>query len=278
MRRRGDPRPPHFPPIYSPAVGDSQRHDLPDDVACRRQVALEGAASWYATPAEGGIQLTVAGYWYVLVSLPVFQFILARWAIRLLLWFRLLWRVSRLDLHLSAAHPDRAGGIGFIGGSAQAFQPVFAAQGALLSGVIASRVLYDAQPLLSFRVDAAALIAAVVLFILGPLVMFTPALDRARRKGLAEYGLLANRYVIGFERRWIQDDVQERGELLGTSDLQSLADLGNSFAVVRDMRLVPFGMNDVTTLAAVTAAPLLPLTLTAFSLEDVLTRLVTALF
>ncbi len=244
----------------------------------RTQVALDGAASWYASPGTGGMKLTAAGYWYVFVSIPIFQFMLVRWAMRLLLWFRLLWQVSRLDLHLSAAHPDHAGGIGFLGSGALAFQPVLAALGAVLAGVIASHVLYDGQPLLSFKMEAAGLIAAVVTFIFGPLVMFTPHLDRASRKGRAEYGLLANRYVFGFEQRWIRGDIPDTNALLGTSDLQSLADLGNSYAIVGEMRIVPFSLNDVTWLAAVTALPLLPLTLTIFSLEEVVTRLVQAVF
>jgi len=59
--------------------------------------------------------LTAAGYWLAFVSIPLFQFILFRWYMRLVLWFRLLWQISRLNLHLTAAHPDREGGIGFLG-------------------------------------------------------------------------------------------------------------------------------------------------------------------
>jgi len=33
--------------------------------------------------------------------------------------------------------------------------------------------------------------------------------------------------------------------LIGSGDIQSLADLANSFDVVRNMRLVPFGMQAV---------------------------------
>jgi hypothetical protein len=44
------------------------------------------------------------------------------------------------------------------------------------------------------------------------------------------------------------------------------------------MRIVPFGLDDITRLAAATAAPLLPLTLMIFSLEEVLTRLVKIVF
>ena len=238
----------------------------------RSQIAV-GVPTWYAVPQSSHLNLTLSGYWYAYVSIPIFQFILLRWYVRLVLWFRLLWQISRLNLRLTAAHPDRAGGIGFLGKTSYAFGPILFAQGALLSGVIASRVLYGGESLLSFKMEAAAWIAVMVMFILGPLVMFTPMMDRAQRKGSAEFGLLANRYVFGFEEKWIRGGAPDMGELLGTGDIQSLADLGNSFAVTREMRIVPFGMADIMRLAAATAAPLLPLTLTIFSLEELLTRL-----
>jgi len=243
----------------------------------RSQIAL-GAATWYAVPDATHLHLTLAGYWYVFVSIPLFQFILLRWYMRLALWFRLLWQISRLNLHLSAAHPDRAGGIGFLGSSSYAFGPILFAQGALLAGLIASRVLYEGQSLLSFKTEAAGFVGFFVLCILGPLLMFTPGLDRAHRKGAAEYGLLANRYVFGFEEKWIRSGVPETSELLGTGDLQSLADLGNSYSVVHEMRIVPFGLQDITRLAAATAAPLLPLMLTILSPQELLARLLKVFF
>jgi hypothetical protein len=243
----------------------------------RSQIAL-GSATWYAVPEPQRLHLTLVGYWYAFVSIPIFQFILLRWYMRLVLWFRFLWQVSRLNLHLTAAHPDRAGGIGFLGKSSTAFYTILFAQGALLSGVVASRVLYDGRSLLSFKMEAAGLVGLIVLCVLGPLVMFTPLLARTKRKGSSEYGLLANRYVFGFEEKWIRNGAEETSELLGTADLQSLADLGNSYSVVREMRIVPFGLQDITQLVAVTAAPLLPLMLTIFSLEELLGRLLKVLF
>ena len=233
-----------------------------------------GVASWFAAPRDRHLNLTLPGYWLGYVSIPIFQFILFRWYVRLALWFRLLWKISKLNLHLTAAHPDRAGGLGFLGKSSYAFGPVLFAQGVVLSGLIASRVLYDGQNLISFKMEAAGLIAAMVLFVLGPLTMFTPAMDTAKRKGLVEYGLLANRYVFGFEEKWIHGSPPDPPELLGTGDIQSLADLGNSYSVIGEMHVVPFSMSDMLRLAAATAAPLVPLTLTIFSVEEVITRLV----
>src|SRR5208337_4226519 len=121
------------------------------------ELALE-TATWYAVPAGTGIRLTPAGYWYAFVSIPIFQFILLRWYLRLGIWFRFLWRVSRWKLRLLPTHPDRAGGIGFLGRSSYAFGPLLFAQGTLLAGLIASRILYHAESLHDFKMTIGALI------------------------------------------------------------------------------------------------------------------------
>jgi hypothetical protein len=131
--------------------------------------------------------------------------------------------------------------------------------------------------LLSFKLQIGGFIAFFVFAILGPLLMFTPQMARAKREGLADYGLLAQRYVESFEQKWIRDPAYS-DELLGAADIQSLADLGNSYALVREMRSVPFGLEDVSRLAATTAAPLLPLLLTIFSLEELIMRIIKTAF
>lgn len=239
----------------------------------RSQIAT-GIESWYATSEGARWHLTLAGYWYAFVSVPIFQFILLRWYLRFFIWFQFLWRVSRLNLRLIATHPDRAGGIGFLGNSSYAFGPILFAQGALLAALIATRVLYEGQDLMSFRMEAAGLIVFFMLLILCPLLVFTPHLNRAKRRGLNDYGRLASRYVQEFDRKWIDDSESRKNELLGTADIQTLADLGNSFGVVQEMRAVPFGLKDATRLAAATAAPLLPLALTVISLEELVQRLI----
>lgn len=234
-------------------------------------------ATWYAMPG-GRWNLTPAGYWYVFVSIPLLQFILLRWYLRFFVWYRFLWQVSRIDLNLIPTHPDRAAGLAFLGGSAYAFGPILFAQGAMLAGVIASRVLYGGENLLSFKLQAAGVVAFFVFVILGPLLMFTPQLERAKRKGLADYGLLAQRYVENFQQKWVKQEPIASEELLGTGDIQSLADLGNSFALVREMRAVPFGLQDITRLAAATAAPLIPLLFTIWSPEEVIMRIFKVVF
>ena len=235
------------------------------------------SSTWYAN-SGGRWNLTPAGFWYVFVSIPIVQFILLRWYLRLFIWFRFLWQVSRMGLHLIPTHPDRCAGLAFLGKSSYAFGPILFAQGAMLAGLVASRVLYQGESLTSFKLQIGGFIAFFVLAILGPLLMFTPKMAQTRRKGLADYGLLAQRYIEGFEQKWVLRDPSTSEELLGAADIQSLADLGNSYGLVRDMRPVPFGLDDVTRLAAATAVPLVPLLLTIFSPEELLMRIIKVLF
>jgi hypothetical protein len=242
----------------------------------RHEVAL-GSSSWYAVLGGTDLHLTLAGHWYSFVSIPIFQFIILRWYLRVGIWFLLLWRVSRLNLRLLPTHPDRAGGIGFLGRSSYAFGPILFAQGALVAGLIATRIFREGQSLLSFKMSIAALIGLFVLAILGPLIMFTPHLSAAKRRGLSEYGTLATGYVADFDEKWVRRGERDE-KILGTSDIQSLADLGNAYAVVREMRLVPFALAEVTRLVATAALPVLPLLLTIMPLEELVTRFIKMIF
>jgi hypothetical protein len=232
--------------------------------------------TWYANPG-GRWNLTPAGWWYVLVGIPIVQFVLLRWYLRFFIWYRFLWRTSKLNLHLVPIHPDRCAGLAFLGKSAFAFGPILFAQGAMLAGLVASRVLYRGESLLSFKLQLGGFVVFFVLAILGPLLMFTPRMADAKRKGLADYGQVAQGYVDRFEEKWVLNTPPSE-EVLGSGDIQSLADLNNSYDIVRGMRAVPFGLDDMARLAAATAAPLVPLLLTVFSPEELILRLVKIVF
>jgi hypothetical protein len=209
---------------------------------------------------------------------PVFQFLLVRWYFRLAIWMRFLWQLSRIDLKLVPSHPDRVGGLGFLGNIVYAFTPLLVAHGVLLAGFIADRIVFAGAKLPEFIVEIVGGVGVLVFLVLCPLMVFAGQLARARRTGLGEYGVLAQRYVREFDAKWLRGDRDPAEPLVGSPDIQSLADLGNSFEVVRTMRFVPFSKDTIIQLAIVTVAPLLPLTLTMISLEELLKRLLSAVF
>ena len=243
----------------------------------RTAVALD-LASWYGVVVDGKLEPSLAGWWLGCVSLPLFQFLLLRWYFRLFIWARFLWQVSRLELKIVPTHPDRCGGLGFLAATVQAFSPLLLAQGALLAGVMASRIFYAGAKLPEFKLELIELVALMVFAILGPLLVFSPKLEAAKRAGLREYGTLAQRYVREFDRKWLRGGAPAGEPLIGSADIQSLADLGNSFEVVKDMRWVLFTWRTVLQLAVTTLLPVAPLLLTMIPLEELLVRLLKLVF
>ena len=243
----------------------------------RSYVALS-AATWYATPTAQGLKLSVTGMWYGYVSLPIYQFLLVRWYYRIFIWARFLWQVSRIDLRLIPTHPDRVGGLGFLANTVYAFMPLALAHGVMLAGPIANRIFYLGAALPDFKIEIAIVVVFLLLLVLGPLLVFAPHLAYAKRTGLREYGTLAQRYVREFDAKWLRGGAPSEEPLVGSGDIQSLADLGNSFEVVKSMQLAPITRDAVLRLFAAILAPLLPLALTMMSLEELLKKLLGILF
>jgi hypothetical protein len=238
----------------------------------RHYVALS-AATWYAIPTDQGLQFSLTGIWYVYVSLPLFQFLLMRWYYRMFLWARFLWHVSRIDLSLVPTHPDRVGGLGFLANFAYAFTPLAVAHGALLAGPIANRIFYLKATLPEFKLDIALVGAFVLIVVFGPFFVFSPQLAKTKRTGLREYGTLAEQYVREFDAKWLRGGAPLGEPLVGSADVQSLADLANSFDVVKTMRLAPITRDALFRLVGSTLAPVVPLALTMMSLEELLKKL-----
>ena len=239
-----------------------------------QQNVVVGPSSWYAVKGAGPLRLTVAGFWYAFVSLTVLRFLILRWFFRLFIWYRLLWQVRGLPLHLNLFHPDRAGGLGFLGGSALAFSPVLISQTVILSGIIGERIWHAGARLPTFKIEILGTVVFLILLVLLPLVFFTPQLEEAHRLATREYGILASRYVDDFYHKWIRKNGDSVEPLLGTPDLQSLADLGNTYAVVSRMRLLPLSKETVLRLTILVILPLVPLTLTMVPLDALVEKAV----
>jgi len=223
--------------------------------------------------------LSPTGKWYVFVSLPVFQFLLMRWYYRVLIWVRFLWQVSRIELSLIPTHPDRVGGLGFLANVSNAFTVLAVAHGALLAGLIANRIFYLRAALTDFKAETAVVVIFVLGLAFGPFLLFAPQLAATKQEGIREYGRFAQRYVREFDAKWLRGRAAAGNEpLLGSTDVQSLADLANSFEVVRTMRVAPITRDAVLGLVVATLAPVAPLALTMMSLEDLLKKLFGVLF
>ena len=152
------------------------------------------------------------------------------------------------------------------------------AQTIVVAGTIGDRIWHGGQVLTNFKMEIAGAVGFLMLVPLIPLGFFIVKLEYAARVAKLEYGTLASRYVEGFRRKWIQDHGAESEALLGTSDIQSQADLGNVYNSITKMHLLLFTRQTVIRLAVAILLPLLPLTLTIMPLEHMIVRVIKFMF
>ena len=221
-----------------------------------------GESSTY-DPARDSLAFLV----YVHVGLLVFRFLVFRTVWKLALWGWFLWRVSRLDLHLIAGHPDRAGGLGSLEGVHERFTPLVAALSVLECAALAESISTGTLAVTAVYPTLAMLLLLDGVLFLGPLLVFTDKLWAGRTKGVGLYNGLAARYVKEFEAKWLEGTSRNE-PLLGTPDLQSLADLANAVSVVKGMRWVTIGPRLLTVMTVALVGPLMPLFLFRYPLAE----------
>jgi len=242
-----------------------------------QRVHVLADSTWYwPSPGSTG-RLTAAGWWSVIVSVPIMQFLLFRWYFRLFIWAQFLWRVSRLEVKLAPTHPDRAGGLGFLGAATHGFWQVLFAQGAILAALMSRGILYGRTTFLQYKLEICLLPAVTLLWAVVPLVTFLPMLVHAKRAGKNAYSAMSQRYAVDFERKWMRDAPPPE-PLLGSSDIQSLADLSNAYRVVKNLQVVPIGKEAVLTLVILSLLPVAPLALTLVPLDKIASGLLAAIF
>jgi hypothetical protein len=251
---------------------------LLDTFVVWRTYTANTVTTWYAGSAAQGSHLTPAGLYYAYVGLPIFQFVLLRWYFRLLIWARFLRQVSKLNLHLLPTHPDRVGGLGFLLMGTQALTIFAMAHGAVLAAWLSTRVVIAGKHLPSYKTEIVVVLVFVLLLTAGPLVTFARPLLRTKRGGIIEYGALAARYANEFNEKWIVNEGKGAEPLIGSADIQSLADMSGSYDIVQSMRSVPITTQMVLGFAIAVLLPVAPLLLTLMSLSDILKKLAGVLF
>ena len=234
-----------------------------------------GDAGW----AHGAVdtdRLSLPHVWYSVVALPLFQFLLFRWLWRWAIWSRVLYDLSRLRLRLVPLHPDRAGGILLLADPTYAFAFFAAGASSVFAGAWATKLAFRGALVQDFALHATLLAAIASILAFGPLTLFFPTMVRERFEGVRSQARLAVVYANLFSRRWLEGPIDD--SVLGSSDIQSLADLQNSYQGLSQMRLVPFGPRQMLTVVVCVIAPLVPLVAFQVPFNELLVKIGRTLF
>jgi hypothetical protein len=243
---------------------------LPSLFLVKTELLMSGISNWHTLNTGA---LSAAGWWFNLVSTPIFRFLLLRWTWRMFLWTSFLWGASRINLFLVATHTDLAAGLGFLSEGQKAFSPIVFAGGAVIAAQVGNAIKYQGESLssLKFPMIAYGVLAVIVLVV--PLLVVTPVLLQIKRKALLEYGAQVTIHNQLFEQKWIQKKEAGGDTLLGNPDASSLADLGSSFTVIRQMGLVPIDKPTLITLAISAALPMVPVILYATPTNELISAI-----
>ena len=239
---------------------------------------LSKVNTWCATVNDGVKHFTLAGDWYAFISVPIFQFVLIRWIYNLFVFGYLLFQISKLNLRIIPIHPDRSGGIGFLVDYLHLITPFVFALSTLSAGGIADKIFFEGTGLYDFRFTIFGYVISTVTITISPLLLFIPKLYNHKRRDFREYGILSTKYVHDFYDKWIAGKNPAGEQLLGTPDIQSLADLDGSYSIARDMRAVPFTFQNFTSLLLIACLPFVPLLLTVMSVDKLAEWLFNTLF
>jgi hypothetical protein len=223
---------------------------------------------WHRRESTSGIRFSLAGWWHVLVSLPLLLIVLFGWIWRLALWRRFLHLMSRLDLHLVASHPDGVGGLKFVSSSLRGFRLISFALGAVVAGSILNRQVHQGAQPLDFKNLVIGLLIFLLIMFVAPLAIFFKQLRATKRRGVFEYGALARTVGTQFEAKWLRRKGNVDETSLEVQDFSATTDLYSIAAQVYAMREVPYTLRDLIGPIVLSALlPFIPLALLAMPLE-----------
>jgi hypothetical protein len=229
--------------------------------------------TWFGQVVDGAPRLNYAGWWIVLVALPLFWFLLLRWVWRFATWSLLLRDIARCDLRLVATHPDRCGGLAFIGQYPKTYLLFAFAVSTVVSATVLKQVVFGGASMMAFKFAWIGMILFLLAAFAAPLFFFAPLLVGLKRRGLSTYGALVSRHNLAFEVRWIPGSASDRGEdPLGSPDMSSLADLAAGYELVKNMRAAPLTKESLMPVLIAALVPVMAVAATQVPVAKILSE------
>lgn len=217
------------------------------------------ASSWAVVASPMGNSVTLAGWWSIIVSIPLFWFLTARGLWRHLVWSLLLRRLARLDLCLVSTHPDGKGGIAFLANYPNAYTTCVFGVSCAVAATIAQNLLHETATITNITILMAAWLVIILALFAFPLSAFTRPLSDLKRVSMARLGAQATQYHRMVERKLIGSNVTVAATSEDRWD-QEVADPTKQFELTRKLSIV---LLSHSTLLPVSAAALVPFAIVA---------------
>lgn len=162
---------------------------------------VNGKTDWLMQDIDGQVQVGAGGFWLFTISSSIFWFLILRWLWRTVVWSLLLRWISRLDMRLVATHPDRTGGIAFIGHYPNAFAPLVFGLSAVVATSVYREIGGQTMDAATYGKIMALWLALVLVVFMSPLMFFAEPLQRLKETTLRHADRLDLRRQRDAERK-----------------------------------------------------------------------------
>ena len=210
-------------------------------------------SSWAVEIAGDGAHVTLAGWWSVICSAPLFYFLLFRGLWRYIVWAMLLRRIASLKLRLVATHPDGKGGLAFLAEYPNAYSMfVFGISSGFAITVV--RHVFEANiSSVTFGYIITAWLAIVFAFFAFPLLAFSKPLAELKDRSAEVLGAQATRYHRAAERALIGRNLAANDSVEAAAP--AVPDPSAQFAASRKLSIFLMSRSAVAPLAFAALVP-----------------------
>jgi hypothetical protein len=212
-------------------------------------------SSWALRVSPDGNALTLAGWWGVVVSNPLFWFLLLRWLWRLFVWSKLLSELAALELRLVATHPDGHGGLAFIGQYPNAYATFVFAVSCVLGAAIAQELLSADLARATYGYVMVGWLLIVFMLFAWPLLAFRKPLTDLKERTLLACGAQATQHHRAAERELLGKNISATED----AEPESASEIPDPSTVFATTQKLSVFLVSRTALLPVSAAALLPL-------------------
>lgn len=216
-----------------------------------------GQSTWAIQGSEGQRALTLAAWWCIVVSNPIFWFLFLRGLWRHVVWSMLLNRLAKLDFRLVATHPDGKGGLSFLGQYPNAYSMYVLGISCVVGAALAHQLMDGELKTSTYGYVIAVWLFIVLAMFAIPLGAFSKPLGILKHKTLLASGARATQFHRLAERKVfgeniVAPDPAEAAEQTDIGDPSKIYDTTRKLSIflVSRAALVPVAGAAVLPLAA----------------------------
>lgn len=227
--------------------------------------------------ASGWRNSSFAGAWFVYISQPIYSFVQLHFIYNAILWWRLLFLISKLDLQLNASHGDDTGGLIFLADSVKvAFIPIMAFSSSIATGAL-NFVINRHFDIFDLKLSASILLLFCSFIFIFPLLFYFRPLSRIKQEAILRYGTLGGRQLEEFEKKWLVKGEQHNETLIDSSDFSNVTDSASIINRVSQMRVIPLTRGIFLGFIISVLLPFVPILSLKISWEQILKQIMVLL-